>query len=113
MPYNNNTPLSNKQIHFCSLCAIANLNPNDSNDLIFTFNAGINIPSNVNMLVSLKSLELPKAWYNVNIHNNLVPGNSLCPGAFTIPEGNYNPQTLAAELVFQLTGVPSLVHTLN
>jgi len=104
MPNSNETSISNRQIHFCSLCAVANLNPGDSNDLLFYFKAGINIPTNVNMLISLKSLELPASWYNINVNNSNVPASTL-DTLFTIPNGNYNPQTLAAQLNVSLTNI--------
>jgi hypothetical protein len=75
----------------------------NTSDCYFDINI-IDISEDETAYVSLKNIVVPYSWYNVNSSNNtlIYELSVLLTNTITIPVGNYNVTTLAAELTSQL-----------
>lgn len=106
MSYILNTPFSSRELYLNSDDATAIIG-DDTSFCIFSFKSVVEVPPEVNILLSVKDAQIPVSFTNVNSNNNTfkytiggVPGST----STTIPVGNYTANTLRDKLNTVLTG---------
>lgn len=110
MSYILNTPYSSREIYLNSDDATATIG-DDTSFCIFTFKSIVEVPPEVNILLSVKDAQIPVSFTNVNSNNNTfiytIGGNTT---TVTIDEGNYTANTLRDTLNTALNGTIVLTY---
>ena len=105
MAYLLNTPYSSREIYLNSDDANRKLG-NDTSFCVFTFKSVVEVPSNVNILLSVKDAQIPVSFTNVNDNTNtFIYTISGVTTTFTLANGNYTANTLRDALNTGLSGI--------
>tara|TARA_R100000951_G_C2647212_1_gene182944 strand:- start:1899 stop:2753 length:855 start_codon:yes stop_codon:yes gene_type:complete len=105
MSYLLNTPYSSREIYLNSDDADRTI-ADDTNFCIFVFKSIVEVPQNVNILLSIKDAQIPVSFTNVNSNNNTFKYTiGATTTSISIAVGNYTANTLRDKLNTDLAGV--------
>lgn len=105
MSYLLNTPYSSREIYLNSDDADRKIG-NDTSFCIFVFKSVVEVPTNVNILLSVKDAQIPVSFTNVNNSTNtFIYTIGVTTTTFTLANGNYTANTLRDALNTGLSGI--------
>lgn len=98
---------STRQVYLNSKFATYQNNGDKHSNVIFYFEEAITVPPYVDIEASIESVVMPLSFYTVNETNNklYILSNTNSLSTYTIPEGNYQANTLRTALGALVSGI--------